>query len=51
MPTNRSRTEEEEMLNHLLISIVIANGGVIKQRYKFIITKLVNSDRGITCQV
>ena len=29
MPTNRSRTEEEEILNHLLISIVIANGGVI----------------------
>ena len=29
MSTNRSRTEEEEMLNHLLVSIVIANGGVI----------------------
>jgi len=29
MPTNRSKTEEEEMLNHLLVSIVIASGGVI----------------------
>jgi hypothetical protein len=29
MPTNRSRTEEEEMLNHLLVSIVLANGGTI----------------------
>ena len=29
MPTNRSRTEEEEILNHLLVSIVLAKGGVI----------------------
>jgi len=26
---NRSRTEEEEILNHLLISIVLANSGTI----------------------
>ena len=29
MSTNRSRTEEEEILNHLLVSIVLANSGVI----------------------
>jgi hypothetical protein len=29
MSTNRSRTEEEEILNHLLVSIVLANGGTI----------------------
>lgn len=29
MSTNRSRTEEEEMSNHLLASIVMANGGTV----------------------
>jgi hypothetical protein len=29
MPTNRSRTEEEEILNHLLVSIVLAYGGTV----------------------
>jgi hypothetical protein len=29
MTTSRSRTEEEEILNHLLVSIVLARGGVI----------------------
>jgi hypothetical protein len=27
--TNRTRTQEEEILNHLLVSIVIANSGTI----------------------
>jgi len=29
MPTNHSKTNREEILNHLLISIVLANGGTI----------------------
>lgn len=34
MSTNRSKTNAEEMLNHLLISIVIANSGSINSNDK-----------------
>ena len=29
MPTNRSGTEEERILNYLLVGIVLANGGLV----------------------
>ena len=29
MSTNRSKTNRERILNHLLVSIVLANGGTI----------------------
>ena len=29
MSTNRSQTNKEQILNHLLISIVLANGGTV----------------------
>lgn len=34
MSTNRSQTNREELLNHLLISIVLANGGTINSNDK-----------------
>jgi|TARA_R110000782_G_scaffold34450_1_gene82298 hypothetical protein len=32
--TNRTKTQEEEILNHLLVSIVIANSGTVTSNDK-----------------
>jgi hypothetical protein len=34
MSTNKSRSNREEMLNHLLKSIVLANGGTVNSEDK-----------------